>query len=1751
MSRKLWSITIVFAVVFSLAITPILTTSAASPYSSRPERLLDSSGGAQPVLNLQSDKSLPSLGNYDVRATNITSLSNIIKQHSTLSPNALNALARLQIATARAGLANLKVASPGAEATFSPLTGAVEVVRNRQTALTAAAPGRAGSDIVLDYLRAYPTVYGLTDAEIDDLQYLGESVSGNSGLRMVRFEQQVNGLPVFQSETRFILDQKGRLISTLGLMIPQANQTASGLTNLMQPQQALQAALASVKLMVDPSTMQVTPQDQSGHQVEIVSTDAQIAGPVSSRLIYFPVVPGVLIPAWSEVVFTSGSADWYILVDAQTGTLLWRKNIRSDGDTVKSASAVPQQPAAPSASGAVTHQPERVVSLIGSTAPTSSTQDARFSVYVQADGSTPADNPAPHSPTTVTVGSGTQFPEITRTIVSMLAVQNLVASPDGWISDGITTTTGNNVDAYLDTDGNNAPDAALLDVSGRPGGNLDSHGNNRDFLGSSPRDYGYAPAPVGGNPNAGDAPTNTPYRRGAVTQLFYLSNWYHDQLYALGFDEAAGNYQTNNFGRGGTGNDPVLAEAQDGSGTNNANFATPPDGQSGRMQMYRFTSPNPDRDGDLDAEIVLHEMTHGLSNRLIGNSTGLFWDVGGSLGEGWSDFYALSLLNHTNADDPNGEYASGAYATYQLGGLTDNYLYGIRRFPYSTDNTINPLTWADVDNVTYNQAGGIAASPLNFGANGALEVHNAGEIWALTLWEVRSRIIADPAGANGDVPTGNHTMLQIATDALKLTPSNPSFTDARDALIDADCAANGCANEQSIWAGFADRGLGYQAVAPLGQVGFSSYGYIGVGESFSTPYLDVANVVVNDSQGNGNNAIDPGEPIRLNVSLLNPWRNAAKGVLSATATLSTTAPGVTILDNSSTYGTIPAQGTTNGDPFEFRLDPGAICGQSIHFTVQINSALGARSVDFTVRVGTATGTGAPITYTHTIAGGRAIPDNAPLGISDQQTIADDYEIADLNFRVDDLRHTFTGDLIVGLKAPNGYGTSLIWLRQTLFIGGGDGDNFINTVIDDESVNDLNQSPASAAPFTGNWLPAFNSPVWNLFGDPSIFPDPVGHLSRVDGLSTQGNWKVFVSDNFSADTGTLNTWSLIVTPRAFTCAAFTPADLAVSKTVTPSLAAPGQTVTYTLNFANSGGFTATNVVLNDNVPAQLVSVSFANSGSTITATPGITYSWHVANLAPGAGGVITLTGQVDPNLVVPTTFTNTATITSTAFEITGTNNTASVPVVVGDSLITGLSATNSSPTVLGAATSFTATASGSNISYAWNFGDNAVGSGATTNHSYGAAGFYTAIVTASNSSYVVTATTAVTITNAAPAANAGPDQNVAVDSAVALDGSGSVDPDGHAITYGWQQTSGLPVVLSSAVISRPTFTAPTTATVLMFTLVVTDAYGLSSLPDSVVITVTDTPPTGLVAVNDSPTVIGHATTFTATASGGNINYTWNFGDNTTGSGATATHTYTVPGFYTAIVTASNSLSMVTATTAVTITNAAPTAHAGPDQNASVNAVVALDGSGSVDPDGHAITYGWQQTGGLPVVLSSPIISRPTFTAPTTATVLAFTLVVTDAYGLSSSPDTVVITVTDAPLAGLVAVNDSPTVIGHATTFTASLGSLRLLQPNSATVYTWNYGDGQTGTGAVSTHTYTTAGSYTAIVTASNSSYVVTATTAVTITNVRLLYMPLVTRNFAPASVAAVKDVGAQGRDIIGLIQDIAATLVRTERRTVLD
>lgn len=437
------------------------------------------------------------------------------------------------------------------------------------------------------------------------------------------------------------------------------------------------------------------------------------------------------------------------------------------------------------------------------------TEDITMRVYT-------SDSPAPGSPGNATP-NGFQFPFVPRSLVTITGASVAAYSPNGWINDGVNETLGNNVDAHLDLNSDNNPDLP------RPAG---SPYRTFDF----PLDTTMAPST---------------YRSAAVTQLFYLCNRYHDRLYALGFDEAAGNFQTDNFGLGGLGNDAVQADCQDGSGTNNANFGTPADGGAGRMQMFVFTGPTPDRDGDLDADIVYHEHTHGLSTRL--HNLTLNGEQSGGMGEGWSDFVGL-CLNSEAPDDPNAVYCTGGHTTLQFApGFVDNYYFGIRRFPYCTDLNKNPQTFADIDPAQQSYPPAVPKSPAI--GNQADEVHNVGEVWCNTLWEVRANLVTAYGYA------GNELMLQLLVDGMKLSVDNPNFINARDAILQADLMNNGGVNLGYLWAGFAKRGMGNSATSPSG--GSSTTGVV---EAYDVPTL-----IVFDYPNGIPTQLLPGQPTTFQV----------------------------------------------------------------------------------------------------------------------------------------------------------------------------------------------------------------------------------------------------------------------------------------------------------------------------------------------------------------------------------------------------------------------------------------------------------------------------------------------------------------------------------------------------------------------------------------------------------------------------------------------------------------------------------------------------------------------------------------------------------------------------------------------------------------------------------------------------------------------------------------------------------------------
>jgi len=347
---------------------------------------------------------------------------------------------------------------------------------------------------------------------------------------------------------------------------------------------------------------------------------------------------------------------------------------------------------------------------------------------------------------------------------------NALASPFGWHDTNgaagaeSTLTTGNNVDAYTDVDANNSADA-----NSRPNGGASL---NFDF----PLNLTLAPSG---------------YRPAAVTNLFYINNIIHDIQYQYGFDEAAGNFQVNNYGRGGAGNDSVRAEAQDGSGTNNANFGTPSDGQRPRMQMYIWTSPNPDRDGDLDTGIVVHEYGHGISNRQVGGGNVNCLTNNQQPGEGLSDWWALA---YTARPSDTGATPRGL-GTYALNQQTNGT--GIRTQRYSTDPAVNTWTYASI--------------------NGMAIPHGVGSVWAQGAWEMYWKLV-DTYGFSTDLynaagGAGNQRAMLYVNEGMKNTACNPTFTQVRDGIIQAAQDNHSGEDVCRIWEAFAGFGLGSNAVS--------------------------------------------------------------------------------------------------------------------------------------------------------------------------------------------------------------------------------------------------------------------------------------------------------------------------------------------------------------------------------------------------------------------------------------------------------------------------------------------------------------------------------------------------------------------------------------------------------------------------------------------------------------------------------------------------------------------------------------------------------------------------------------------------------------------------------------------------------------------------------------------------------------------------------------------------------------------------
>ena len=281
----------------------------------------------------------------------------------------------------------------------------------------------------------------------------------------------------------------------------------------------------------------------------------------------------------------------------------------------------------------------------------------------------------------------------------------------------------------------------------------------------------------------------------AATNLFFQHNRIHDDYYALGFTETAGNFQVDNGGKGGMGGDAIKGLVQAGAasggsptytGRDNAYMLTLDDGIPPWSGMFLWEPINdafegPYRDGSLDMTVIQHEYSHGLSNRYVAGGSALGSQQAGSMGEGWGDWYALNHAFRTGLESSRA--VVGAYAT-------GNDLRGIRNYDYNK----NPNTFGDIG---YDLTGP--------------EVHADGEIWTATLWDLNKALVAKYGLAKG-----SEVAARLVTDGMPLTAPDPSFLDARDGILTADLDRYHGDDTDLIWSVFAKRGAGASAVSRTG-----------------------------------------------------------------------------------------------------------------------------------------------------------------------------------------------------------------------------------------------------------------------------------------------------------------------------------------------------------------------------------------------------------------------------------------------------------------------------------------------------------------------------------------------------------------------------------------------------------------------------------------------------------------------------------------------------------------------------------------------------------------------------------------------------------------------------------------------------------------------------------------------------------------------------------------------------------------------
>ncbi|KGO89709.1 T9SS-dependent M36 family metallopeptidase [Flavobacterium suncheonense] len=399
----------------------------------------------------------------------------------------------------------------------------------------------------LQKIKAYAeknrTKFSLTNQDISDLVIVNEFSSESTGINNYHVKQRHSGIEVFNSDSNFWI-KNGEVINGGEDFIP----NVAAKVNAVTPAKSVTYALMDVLDDIGENQLTGVQVIESSNYDFKLTNGILVEDPIRAELVYFQTDANTLKLAWDYEFYSQDTKHlWNLKVDALDGKILDQK------DMVISCS-------------------------FGSNHGTHSHTGINFSNKVFKDAASAA-MLTPGTTNYRVVPWNYESPNHSPRQLITNPEYTVNASPNGWHNTNNTIGGGNAATQFRTSRGNNV--AAKDDLNGDNSGSL--------IMG-----VGTYPDLTFDFPYPGTAVAANTYLQAAVTNLFYMNNIMHDLWYQYGFNEVNKNFQVSNYGRGGAGNDAVNADAQDGSGVNNANFATPNDGGAPRMQMYLWdVGPQP------------------------------------------------------------------------------------------------------------------------------------------------------------------------------------------------------------------------------------------------------------------------------------------------------------------------------------------------------------------------------------------------------------------------------------------------------------------------------------------------------------------------------------------------------------------------------------------------------------------------------------------------------------------------------------------------------------------------------------------------------------------------------------------------------------------------------------------------------------------------------------------------------------------------------------------------------------------------------------------------------------------------------------------------------------------------------------------------------------------------------------------------------------------------------------------------------